>query len=313
MALKIEPLPGDHAFGAVVRDLDRAAIGDPKVREALYELWIDKGLLVFRGTDGERATQLELSRVFGECELHPVRTARHPEFPELTPLHYAPDAGFIVEVDGETRGAYLPWHSDLIYVDRINRGGLLRPVRVPGRGGHTGFIDQIDLYEKLPDDLKEQIQGLDVVYHADFDMELKKFGKKVRVKRYLQESADRYAVVSKYPCVVHPMVFVQQETGRRVLNVSPWFALAIEDMEAEASDALLSRIVDHCEDDRNAYYHRWQAGDMVLWDNWRMLHSSYGVPLDEHRTLERTTIRGDYRLGRVLGSEAISDEQRIDV
>jgi taurine dioxygenase len=312
MAVKIESLPG-HAFGALVRDLARTEIDDPRIRKDLYELWIDKGLLVFRGTDGERETQLELSRVFGEFELHPVRTARLAEAPELTPLHYDPDSGFIVVVDGETRGAYLPWHSDLIYVDRINRGGLLRPVRVPSRGGYTGFIDQIDLYEKLPADLKGRIDGLNVVYHADFDMELKKFGKKVRVKRYLQESASRHAAVAKYPCVVHPMVFVQQETGRKVLNVSPWFALAIEGMEGAEGDALLARIVDHCEDDRNAYYHRWQPGDMVLWDNWRMLHCSYGVPLDETRSLERTTIRGDYRLGRIVGGTAISEEQRVDV
>lgn len=52
---------------------------------------------------------------------------------------------------------------------------------------------------------------------------------------------------------------------------------------------------------------------MVLWDNWRMLHCCYGVPLEQERTLERTTIAGDYLLGRVLGDAPITDEQRVDV
>jgi len=312
MKRRIEPLSG-YDFGAVVSDLDRAAIADPGVRKALYELWIDKGLLVFRGTDGTRDTQVELSLVFGECELHPVVSVRLPEFPQITRLHYDPGSGFVVDVDGETRGAYLPWHSDLIYVDRINRGGLLRPVTIPAAGGHTGFIDQIDLYEKLPAELKRRIEGRSVIYHADFDMEHKKFGRKVRVRRYLENHVERYAAVAKYPHVVHPMVFVQPETGRKVLNVSPWFALSIEGMPGAESEALLARIVEHCEDERNAYYHRWQPGDMVLWDNWRMLHSSYGVPLDDQRTLERTTIRGDYQLGRVLEGAPLADELRVDV
>ena len=46
---EVSPLPGQDRYGAVVTGLDPAAIGDPGVRRALYELWIDKGLVIFRG------------------------------------------------------------------------------------------------------------------------------------------------------------------------------------------------------------------------------------------------------------------------
>ena len=39
---------------------------------------------------------------------------------------------------------------------------------------------------------------------------------------------------------------------------------------------------------------------MVLWDNWRMLHCVIPGPVDEIREVERTTIQGDYGMGRVL-------------
>lgn len=313
MAIRIEPLPGGHAFGAVVLGVTGSAIDDPAVQQSLRELWIDKGLLVFRGTDGERTTQVGLSRIFGEFELHPAAYARLPGHPELTQLHYDPDSGFIVDIDGDVRGAYLPWHSDLIYVDRINRGGLLRAVRIPARGGATGFIDQIGLYARLPETLKQRIDGLNVIYHADFNPELKKFGRKVVVKRHVDGAAERYAEIGRLPYVAHPMVFAQAETGRKVLNVSPWFAIAIEGMAAPAGDALLAQVVEHCEDETNAYYHVWQPGDMVLWDNWRMLHCAYGVPPAETRTVERTTIKGDYQLGRVLSGDVIADHLRIEI
>jgi taurine dioxygenase len=313
MPFKVEPLPGSCHFGAVIRDLTDAAIEDPPVREALYDLWIDKGLLVFRGMVGGRATQVKLSLVFGELELHPIPSARLPEFPHLTQLHYDPEDGYIVDLGGDVRGAYLAWHSDLIYVDRINRGGLLRAVKMPAKGGDTGFIDQIDIYSRLPDDLKARIDRLSVIYHADLNMELKKFGKKVRVQRHLKGAEGRYAATAKYPYVVHPAVFVQAETGRKVLNVSPWFAQAILGMEDEEGDQLLARIVEYCEDEAHAYYHRWQPDDMVLWDNWRMLHCCNGVSLNECRTVERTTIKGDYQLGRVLTDGAFVERHPISV
>jgi taurine dioxygenase len=313
MTFKVEALPGNYDFGAVILGLTSTAIDDADVRRALYDLWIDKGLLVFRGMDGERATQMKLSRVFGELEIHPLPSARLAEFPYLTQLRYDPDDGFIVDTGTELRGGYLAWHSDLIYVDRINRGGLLRAVKMPATGGRTGFIDQIDIYHKLTDELKMRIAKLNVIYHADMNMELKKFGKKVTVKRHLKGAEKGYAATAGYPYVVHPLVYTQVETGRKVLNLSPWFAQAIEGLDAEESDELLETLAQHAEDDHNAYYHAWRLDDLVLWDNWRMLHCCDGVPLNEQRTVERTTIKGDYQLGRVLGAGDFLDKHPLSV
>jgi len=41
------------------------------------------------------------------------------------------------EIDGELRAAFLPWHSDLVYVDEINHGpASSRPVTLPKNDGH---------------------------------------------------------------------------------------------------------------------------------------------------------------------------------
>jgi taurine dioxygenase len=309
-----ESLGNNLPFGAVIRNLDEAAIQSPQVRQALYDLWIDKGLLAFRGTKGDRATQVELSRIFGELEPHPVEIHRLPDFPELTRLHYDPDEGSIIVVDGEARGGYIPWHSDLVYVDRINRGGLLRPVTIPTSGGFTGFIDQIYLYDTLPADLKRRIEGRSIIYHTDgFAFHRKRFGKPVETLRAIESNRRNYDALMAYPRVAHPIVFEQAETGRKVLNVSPMFTQAIEGMDPVESDALCAEIVAHCEDESRAYFHDWQPGDMVLWDNWRMIHCAYGVPLDQHRTVERTTIKGDYALGRIISGVAVDEENLVDI
>ena len=45
---------------------DDAADDDPKIRKDLYDLWIDKGLVVFKDLSG-LDTQIRLSEVFGEA------------------------------------------------------------------------------------------------------------------------------------------------------------------------------------------------------------------------------------------------------
>lgn len=314
MTLRIEPLPDCSTFGALVRGIERRDLDDPDTCAQLCELWIERGVIVFRETDGTAQTQIALSRVFGELEAHPNVEAHVDGARELVHIRYQPDDGDLCEVDGVPRGGYLPWHSDLVYVDKINRGGILRPIRMPVSGGETGFVDQIAAYERLPPGLRQQIEALQVIYRQDFIQGNKKFGHRVRTLRMSTLAQRIIARVAGAPRVLHPMVYVQRETGRKVLNVSPWFAVGIRGMENAQGDSLLEQVVKYCEDTHYAYVHRWQGGDMVLWDNWRMLHSAYGVPSGEARHMQRTTIKGDYALGRIeREGESIDDDLRVGI
>ena len=47
------------------------------------------------------------------------------------------------------------------------------------------------------------------------------------------------------------------------------------------------------------YWHTWKPTDMAIWDNWRFMHAASGNPAKHHRRMQRTTITGDYGLGRL--------------
>ena len=295
----VGPLGSGDAPGALVTGLSRADLDDPAVGRQLRELWIDKGVIVFRGLSGTE-THLALSRVFGTLTAHPSGVSHNAQNPELSDINFRPGDANIVEIGGREIGAWLPWHSDLVYFAEINRGGILRAIAPAREGGCTGFIDQIAAYQRLPQSLKDKIEGLRVVYWGDFRMENARYGK---VDKVISRSKTADAIIAKrdqFPRVSHPMVYVQAETGRKVLNVSPWFAQGIEGMEGESGLALLDEVVAHCTDERYAYFHKWAAEDMVLWDNWRVLHSATGVDPGATRIMQRTTILGDYGIGRVV-------------
>ncbi|MGE3745326.1 MAG: TauD/TfdA dioxygenase family protein [Sphingomonadaceae bacterium] len=296
---RVEPLDERFDWGVNLYGLSLADLGDAQVRQALCDLWIQEGVIVFKEIEGQE-TQLELSRVFGPLREHPSKRTISASSRELIDIMFEPEKGQLNLVKGEMLGQSLPWHSDLIYVDKINHGGILRPIRLPSRMGETGFVDKISAYRELPDDVKEQIRDLHVVYKYNLDIADIKFGpdKGGKVVRYSEMAAEVQASTVNYPHVIHPLVFKQPETGREVLNLSPWFAVAVSELPQSEGDDLLEFLSNHITAHERAYYHDWKMGEMLLWDNWRMLHSATGAPIDEERYLQRTTIGGDYGLGR---------------
>jgi taurine dioxygenase len=306
MTYRIEQLSPELSFGKIVRGLSCRDISEEPVRIELRRAWVSEGLLVFRDGEISDDFQVSLSRIFGPLERHPVREIQVESNPDLIRLSSVPGDSTWVEIDGEVGGAWLGWHSDLVYTDTINHGGLLRALKTPSRGGTTGFIDQIEAYRRLPQSMKDRIEDLSVVYQmGPLDSFPHAWKSKVRVVQ-LAESARKalQRIVPDFPPVAHPLVFTQPETGRKVLNLSPLFARYIEDMQNADGEALLADLARHVLDSP-AYHHRWTLGEMVLWDNWRMLHSVTLAPVDEMRVMQRTTIAGDYALGRKLGASRV--------
>ncbi|MEY4159412.1 MAG: hypothetical protein RLZZ136_33 [Pseudomonadota bacterium] len=313
MALTIGPLRDDLAFGAKVTGLTAQDLQDDTMRQHLRDLWTDRGVILFRGSDSA-SLHRDLSQCFGPLENFPFKESTVDGHPDLVKIKYYPDNGSCYEVNGAMIGGWIPWHSDLIYTDTINRGGILRPVQLPRRGGQTGFADQIAAYDRLPEGLKQAIDGLHVVYVMDLNYANMKYARPKHI-RFVRGAESFMKIVRRgyqYPRVIHPMVFTQPETGRKVLNVSPGFADGIYEIGGPEGDALLAEVIGYSVDPSQTYFHDWRADDMVLWDNWRTLHCAAGVPADETRVMQRTTISGDYALGRKLDGQGL-DLVAIDV
>jgi taurine dioxygenase len=79
----------------------------------------------------------------------------------------------------------------------------------------------------------------------------------------------------------------------------------IEGFEEGESDKLLAEIANTVNrlSDEGAYVHQWKPTDMIIWDNWRMLHRVIGCTPPQRRVMQRTTIKGDYGLGRFENNE----------
>ncbi len=292
--MPITTTPLSPALGAEIHGLDVARLDDAD-RARLRAAFLEDGVLLVKGlADMSPEQQVELSSVFGECAIHPIPTIRLKGHPEIIVL--AADVAEGLAEDDPAREevvGQIPWHSDLTYTDSPSRGSLLLARVVPPELGMTGFIDTAAVYDALPDDLRARIEGRSAVHSLGPIQEALKSAARADDE---MEGGD----APTFEQVVHPLVHVHPESGRKVLNVSPAFLQSIEGLAEAESRALIDELVAFATDDRFVYLHQWDEGDLIVWDNWRTMHLATGHKRKHARRMHRTTLAP----GRVPGELA---------
>jgi taurine dioxygenase len=305
MSLEARPLKN---VGAEVLGFDIAEPTSDATKGELKSLWYQYGILLFRGQDIDPGKQIEFSRIFGPLEEHPLEVTRSGEYPELFVLENGgeKDAFNTAFYNGEAIVGRLDWHMDLHYTGRPNHGAVLRAVRIAGEGGLTGFGDLALAYEALDDATKKQIRNLEVAYQFNMQRKEMRF---VDVTGYEPgpHSPKKPADIGfpDFPDAIYPAVVEHPVTGTKVLEVVEQFLDRVVEPEKagltpDEADDLLRRLVDHTRRPEFHYFHEWEPGDMILWDNWRAMHCTTGTKPGVKRVINRTTIEGDVSLGRQL-------------
>jgi taurine dioxygenase len=134
-----------------------------------------------------------------------------------------------------------------------------------------------EAYDALSESLKKRLEGLKAE-HA--------YGGRARKGNDLLEPEDRLL-----PPAVHPVVRTHEETGRKSLYANPTHILRIQGLGDGESDKLIAELTDHMVATPAQYRHKWQKGDIVIWDNRCALHSATGgYPIEEPRIHWRVTI-----------------------
>jgi len=305
MSLQVSPLDnvGVEVFGFDINESMSEA-----VQAELKALWYEHAILLFRNQDIDAAKQIEFSRIFGPLEMHPLEVRTSGEHPELFVLENGGDADRFQTAfyHGEEIVGRLDWHMDLHYTGRPNHGALLRAVTVAETDGLTGFGDLAKAYDALDADLKDRIADIEVAYRFNVQRLEMRF---VDTEGYQPgpHSPKKPADVGfpDFDDSVYPAVVTHPVSGRKVLEIVEQFLDRVIEpekagMTPDEADDLLQSLVEHTRKPEFNYFHAWQSGDMVLWDNWRAMHCTTGTRPGVKRLINRTTIEGAVTLGRQI-------------
>ncbi|WP_181782482.1 TauD/TfdA dioxygenase family protein [Pseudonocardia pini] len=287
VTLNLEPL--GPRFGAIVHDVDLATASDTQVAAIRAQL-TERKVLFFRGQHAlDPSGQVRLGNRLGEL------TASHPVVPGIDEDHTE-----IYALDSADDGYADVWHTDVTFMKRPPLGSILRAVTLPPTGGDTNWADLELAYEALSPPLRALADQLDARHDGSKD-----FGYYLAQRRQGQGSVWEGETVTSLDQVVHPVVRVHPETGRRSLFVNPGFTVAIEGVSEVESRHLLDVFFAAITKPEHIVRHRWAEGDVAMWDNRATAHYANRDYGDARRVMHRVTLRGDAPVGvEVLREQA---------
>lgn len=279
--LSFKPLDGP--FGRTVHGLDiRAGLAVRELRtlcDALYE----HRLIVLKGQGCSEDQYSAFGRQWGEPITHIFDEDRIPSHAELLTIGNTGEH----QRDALVRNSSAYWHTDHAYEAEIATATMLYAVRVPETGGETRFADQKAAYDDLDTFTQSRIDALRATHF--YAATAGRDGEHPCVP--LSES--QAALV---PPVRHRLVREHSVTGAKALYAVAGTAFAIEGLPDEEAQALIAELKAHATQEKFVYEHRYEVGDIAIWDTQSTLHCAkpIGSPNGPgtERVLWRICVRG---------------------
>ena len=269
-----------QSFVAEVMDVNLGRISDSEFR-VLYKAWLEFGVLRIRGQSLNDGELQRFSNRFGPLEEIPYGKISEEEKKKIKNRYVTVISN--IEVDGKPIGGLgnkeATWHSDMTYIEDPPPASILMSLEVPELGGDTHFSDQKAAYLSLPNELVSRIENLSIKHNAAHTS-----------VGDLRRGFDPIKDPREAPGAIHPIVRTHDETqeemlylGRRELAYVVGFAL-------EESEQLLNEVWRYAAMSENVWTQQWEIGDVIIWDNRRVLHRRDGFDQSQRRLMKRCQV-----------------------
>jgi len=276
-ALATRPLK--NGFGAEILDVDLAGADAATLRDVVDTFNLH-GAIVLRGQRMDPAALVDFARQFGEPEGHTLKEYTLPDHPEVYVLSNR-------KVDGRPIGSHndgVGWHTDYSYKEKPVMCTMLYAVEVPPVGADTLLADMCAAYDSLPGDRRQELDPLVVHHSYQHLMTTRLYNRRELTEQQKAENPD----------VFHPLIRTHPANGRKALWPSTGTVRGIVGMDDDKALALVEDLVQYGTQERFVYRHKWQVGDVLVWDNRCTLHT--GTTFDDTRyvrEMHRLWVRGD--------------------
>jgi taurine dioxygenase len=182
-----------------------------------------------------------------------------------TPVLHQPSLNIVSNI-GRVHPPRSVFHTDTSYVAQPPAFTALRALTIPSSGGETLFSDQYRAYETLPTAVKEKLVDAQVL-HAMSGLAVDEN----------QESQSWHPLFMRHPVSDRLALFLS----------TPERCQAISGIMLEQAQRIIRLLYRHSIRHYRLYRHRWQPGDIVIWDNRCTMHRADHSKVIGDRVLHR--------------------------
>ncbi len=271
--------PTGATLGAVITGLPLAQLDDAGWT-SLYAAFLQYGVLLFPGQHLSKEQQSTFARRFGEPEkLSPRQRG------DIVAISNRRLDGGLAQPD-EYQYQILRgnegWHTDSTYMPLASKVAMLSAVTLPPAGGETEFADMRAAWDALDKATREKLQGLSA-YHSLYYSQ---------ARAGFEHKTDHLYGLHDKGAPLRPLIKVHPETGRKSIYTGR-HAYGIPGLSSTASERLLDNLLETACQPPRVYTHKWQVGDLVVWDNRCLMHRARPYDAAYPRELRGTRIAGD--------------------
>jgi len=266
-------------FAAEVRGLGLADVAERDDAYAFVRAAFEAhSVLVFRGQPITNELQLAYSRRFGPLEI--AKAASRGEGTPFSVLTNIEPDGSLVPPDHKeslrARANQL-WHTDSCFKDPPALASVLSARVIAPVGGETEFASMRLGWDRLPDTMRARLANA-CAWH-DYAHS------RGKIAPHLASERERTTL----PPVRWRVRWRNPANGRDSLYIAS-HTCAIDGVAKEEALELIEQLIAHVTAPGHTYLHRWQPGDVIMWDNRCVLHRGRPWPDDKPRHIVRTTI-----------------------
>jgi len=277
----------EAALGAEVLGVELAAPLRKSEVDAIETAWRERLVVVFHGQSLSDPQLMAFSTNFGELDPpgpNPYGEPFNKAHPEVNIISNVVENGKPIGSLGDGEAV---WHADMTYIDVPPKAAVLHALEVPRpeSGGNTYFANMFAAYETLPEELKKAAEGKVAVHDASRNSA-------GHLRKGYKEVIDVRETVGAH----HPLIRIDPSTGRKALFLGRRPNAYVLGLDLAESETLLDVLWAHATQPRFAMCHRWQVGDVLMWNNLSVLHRRDPFDPKTRRVMHRSQIRGHERV-----------------
>jgi alpha-ketoglutarate-dependent taurine dioxygenase len=270
--LTLQHAPLRPGIGSCI-DNSKAELLSGELGPAIRALLEERGVLVFKRIHFTDAEQISFTKTLGEFAPEGM------DGENVSKITVNPELG---GEGAEYLKGSMYWHIDGTMNDVPILASLLSCHKPAAAGtGNTGFCNTYAAWEALPEDRKAELRPLTAihavwptVFYYEPEPPLAKLQGMFRV------GENRLPLVWKH------------ESGRESL-VLGCTTLRIENKTAFESAEIIHGLREWATQEQFSYSHKWDAGDLVIWDNTGTMHRATPYDHDSGRLMHRTKLEGE--------------------